>query len=148
MVCIRIHHHHTLESGTTFSDRCKDWGYTRFFKLSDLTEENGFLQNGALVFEVVVTYCEDPVVRRARWDSRKETGMVGLVNQGATCYMNSLLQAMYNITQLRKAVYDMNVDMNAGTTPIVSDQPVEKNVPLALQRVFYGLQLYVVVAVV
>jgi ubiquitin C-terminal hydrolase len=26
------------------------------------------------------------------WDSKKHTGYVGLKNQGATCYMNSLLQ--------------------------------------------------------
>ena len=26
------------------------------------------------------------------WDSKKETGHVGLKNQGATCYINSLLQ--------------------------------------------------------
>ena len=28
------------------------------------------------------------------WDSKKHTGYVGLKNQGATCYMNSLLQVM------------------------------------------------------
>lgn len=36
------------------------------------------------------------------YDSRKETGYVGLKNQGATCYMNSLLQTLYNINQFRK----------------------------------------------
>ena len=28
--------------------------------------------------------------------------MVGLLNQGATCYMNSLLQALYNIPAFRR----------------------------------------------
>lgn len=36
------------------------------------------------------------------YDSRKETGFVGLKNQGATCYMNSLLQTLYNVNQFRK----------------------------------------------
>ena len=36
------------------------------------------------------------------WDSRKYTGYVGLKNQGATCYMNSLLQTLYCTNRLRK----------------------------------------------
>lgn len=36
------------------------------------------------------------------WDSKKYTGYVGLKNQGATCYMNSLLQALFCTNQLRK----------------------------------------------
>ncbi len=36
------------------------------------------------------------------YDSKKETGYVGLKNQGATCYMNSLLQTLYNINLFRK----------------------------------------------
>ena len=36
------------------------------------------------------------------WGSKKHTGYVGLKNQGATCYMNSLLQTLYFTNKLRK----------------------------------------------
>ncbi|CAG8566428.1 7948_t:CDS:10 [Funneliformis caledonium] len=64
------------------------------------------------------------------YDSKKETGYVGLKNQGATCYMNSLLQSLFCTTFFRKAVYQI---------PTEEDEPV-KSVSLALQRVFYQLQ--------
>ena len=35
------------------------------------------------------------------WDSKKHTGYVGLKNQGATCYMNSLLQTLYFTNQVQ-----------------------------------------------
>jgi ubiquitin carboxyl-terminal hydrolase 7 len=43
---------------------------------------------------------------RYAYDSRKETGHVGLKNQGATCYMNSLLQYLYHLPYLRKVTAD------------------------------------------
>ena len=36
------------------------------------------------------------------YDSKKETGYVGLRNQGATCYLNSLLQSLYFTNAFRK----------------------------------------------
>lgn len=36
------------------------------------------------------------------YDSKKETGMVGLRNQGATCYLNSLIQSLYFTNAFRK----------------------------------------------
>jgi uncharacterized UBP type Zn finger protein len=37
--------------------------------------------------------------------------MVGLKNQGATCYMNSLLQSLFHLTALRSAVYAMPTEV-------------------------------------
>lgn len=36
------------------------------------------------------------------YDSKKETGYVGIKNQGATCYLNSLLQSLYFTNNFRK----------------------------------------------
>ena len=64
-------------------------------------------------------------------ESRETTGYVGLQNQGATCYMNSMLQMLFHIPAFRQTVYDM-------PTADVVDQ--EKSIPLQLQCLFYNLQ--------
>ena len=55
--------------------------------------ERGFhnTKDDSVTFEVKVT-ADAP--HGVQWDSKKHTGFVGLRNQGATCYMNSLLQVM------------------------------------------------------
>eukprot|EP01012_Entosiphon_sulcatum_P035236 TRINITY_DN4474_c0_g1_i1.p1 TRINITY_DN4474_c0_g1~~TRINITY_DN4474_c0_g1_i1.p1 ORF type:complete len:1106 (+),score=261.32 TRINITY_DN4474_c0_g1_i1:871-4188(+) len=72
------------------------------------------------------------VSKSANYDSRKETGYVGLVNQGATCYLNSLLQAMFHLSAFRTEVYRIPTEEE-------SDAP-NKRIPLALQRLFYNLE--------
>ncbi|XP_026431120.1 ubiquitin carboxyl-terminal hydrolase 13-like isoform X1 [Papaver somniferum] len=62
----------------------------------------------------------------------EEKRYVGLKNQGATCYMNSLLQTLYHIPYFRKAVYKM---------PTTGNELVAgESIPLALQSLFYKLQ--------
>jgi hypothetical protein len=47
-----------------------------------------------------------------RWDSKKHTGYVGLKNQGATCYMNSLLQTLFFTNKLRTVSATVKVPKN------------------------------------
>jgi ubiquitin carboxyl-terminal hydrolase 7 len=59
-------------------------------------------------------------------DERK-TSLVGLLNQGGTCYLNSLLQCLFHDTQFRNAIYRGN----------------EKTPPItyAMQKLFACMQL-------
>lgn len=114
-----------------FTAEANDWGFTTFISLQDLVnEEKGFCVNDTVIFKVdvnVTMQLED----ESLYDSRKETGFVGLKNQGATCYMNSLLQTLYNINQFRRAVYRL---------PTTEDEEPSQHMPLALQSVFHMLQ--------
>ncbi|XP_066359021.1 ubiquitin C-terminal hydrolase 12-like isoform X2 [Miscanthus floridulus] len=128
----QIHPKYTIRKDTQhqFNARESDWGFTSFMPLSDLYDPSrGYLVNDTVVVEA------DVAVRRMvdywTYDSKKETGFVGLKNQGATCYMNSLLQTLYHTPYFRKAVYHMPTTEN--------DMP-SGSIPLALQSLFYKLQ--------
>ena len=106
-----------------FTIRACDWGFREFVALSELRDAtSGFVVDDKLVISARVRV--EPQVNWWNWDSKKETGHVGLKNQGATCYINSLLQTLAHIPYFRRAVYHMQ------TT--VDDDP-EKSIPLALQ---------------
>lgn len=110
---------------------CKenDWGFSTFLNWNDaMSPEKGYISaDKKMTFEVHV-FADAP--HGVLWDSRKLTGHIGLKNQGATCYMNSLLQTLFFTNKLRKAVYQM---------PTENDDSL-KSVSLALQRVFFELQ--------
>ena len=65
---------------------------------------------------------------------RSQTGHVGLVNQGATCYLNSLIQALFMLPSFRGAVLDWRYDPERHG---VEEQCVARQ----LQKLFAQLQL-------
>eukprot|EP00010_Vexillifera_abyssalis_P002515 CAMPEP_0201551132 /NCGR_PEP_ID=MMETSP0173_2-20130828/7361_1 /ASSEMBLY_ACC=CAM_ASM_000268 /TAXON_ID=218659 /ORGANISM="Vexillifera sp., Strain DIVA3 564/2" /LENGTH=1177 /DNA_ID=CAMNT_0047961315 /DNA_START=842 /DNA_END=4378 /DNA_ORIENTATION=- len=119
------------EEFPTFHANLVDWGFPRLIALDELTDpEKGFLKDGSIKLEAEL------IVKRIWVDkisygfnSRAETGFVGLRNQGATCYLNSLMQGLYHIGAFRRSVHMI---------PTHKDN-VKKSVPLALQRLFYRL---------
>ncbi|KAI3520319.1 hypothetical protein L1887_09662 [Cichorium endivia] len=128
----QVHNKLTVRKDTQhqFNSRESDWGFTSFMPLSELYDPSrGYLLNDKCIVEADVAVRK--VVDYWSHDSKKETGYVGLKNQGATCYMNSLLQTLYHIPYFRKAVYHMPTTEN--------DMP-SGSIPLALQSLFYKLQ--------
>ncbi|KAJ7960362.1 ubiquitin carboxyl-terminal hydrolase 12 [Quillaja saponaria] len=128
----QIHNKYYVRKDTQhqFNARESDWGFTSFMPLGELYDPSrGYLVNDTLIVEAVVLIRR--VVDYWAYDSKKETGYVGLKNQGATCYMNSLLQTLYHIPYFRKAVYHM---------PTTENDLPSGSIPLALQSLFYKLQ--------
>ncbi|PLN77676.1 ubiquitin C-terminal hydrolase [Aspergillus taichungensis] len=117
-----------------------DWGFTRFYELRRLFtmpwEGRGvpLIQNEEANVTAYVRVVKDPtgVLWHSfqNYDSKRETGMVGLKNQGATCYLNSLLQSLYFTNAFRKAVYQIPTESEAS----------KDNSAWTLQRLFYNLQ--------
>ncbi|KAJ7743890.1 hypothetical protein B0H14DRAFT_3607165 [Mycena olivaceomarginata] len=106
-----------------------DWGFTCFSDLGKLLIPQGhnsrpIIEDDAADITAYLRAVDDPTGvlwhNFVNYDSKKETGYVGLKNQGATAYMDSLFAAVYQI-------------------PTENDLPTE-SVALALQRVFYHLQ--------
>ncbi|KAJ7794111.1 hypothetical protein B0H14DRAFT_2924122 [Mycena olivaceomarginata] len=117
-----------------------DWGFTRFSELRKFfhTQEGHSrptIEENSADITVYIRVLEDPTGvlwhNFVNYDSKKETGFVGLKNQGATAYMNCLLQLYFCTHYLRRVVYQI---------PTEEDVPTE-SMALALQRVFYNLQI-------
>ncbi|KAL6614421.1 hypothetical protein ACP70R_036691 [Stipagrostis hirtigluma subsp. patula] len=118
------------EATHQFSARESDWGFTSFMPLVDLYDSSkGYVVNDKCIIEAEVAVRR--IVDFWNYDSKKATGYVGLKNQGATCYMNSLLQTLYHIPYFRKAVYHM---------PTMENDTPSGSIALALQSLFYKLQ--------
>ncbi|KAJ3381551.1 hypothetical protein HDU92_005262 [Lobulomyces angularis] len=124
--------HHRFTSGII------DWGFKTLLQVAQLTQLNehkrSLLEKNRINLVVYLKIIKDETGvlwhNFMDYDSKKETGYVGLRNQGATCYMNSLLQSLYFTNYFRKATFEIPTD---------DDEPT-KNVALAMQRVFYNLQ--------
>ncbi|KAL9238674.1 hypothetical protein vseg_013065 [Gypsophila vaccaria] len=128
----QVHNKYSIRKDTQhqFNARESDWGFTSFMPLSELFDPSrGFLVNDSVIIEAEVAVRK--IVDYWAYDSKKETGFVGLKNQGATCYMNSLLQTLFHIPYFRKAVYHM---------PTTENDLPSASIPLALQSLFYKLQ--------
>lgn len=125
------------ETSHIFRETASDWGFLEFAPFASL-QPMQYADDDMNVVIMVRIRLQDNLNdamfnNPATWDSRKETGFVGFKNQGATCYMNSLLQSLYMVNAFRKAVYNMPL-------PDPGNENSGSELSYALQKVFYELQ--------
>lgn len=133
-----IYTHHSAHH--RFTKEESDWGFTRFLELRKMFNvpwegsAGPMVENDTANITAYIRIVEDETGvlwhNFTNYDSKKETGYVGLKNQGATCYLNSLLQSLYFTNAFRKAIYGI---------PTEEDESMQ-NSAYTLQRLFYQLQ--------
>lgn len=120
------------DTGHVFRDRESDWGFCEFAPFTSLQPGQHSDDNYNVVIKVRIRLDDSEYgTHNLSYDSKKTTGYVGFKNQGATCYMNSLLQTLYMLVAFRKAVYEM---------PLPDLDSSDSDMTYALQKVFYELQ--------
>lgn len=76
--------------------------------------------------------------------SADEEKVNGLVNQGATCYLNSLLQSLFHLSAFRSIIYNIPTKEEAYAAAeamnMEDDTRITISIPYALQRLFCRLQ--------
>lgn len=130
-----------------FNKNETDWGFSSFITSRDLVSQakvnqpHAIVENNKVNITGYVRVIDDSSTgvlwhNFVNYDSKANTGYVGLNNQGATCYLNSLLQSYYTTRVFRDLVCQIPTD-----TLTEKSGSNNKAVPLALQRIFYHLQL-------
>jgi ubiquitin carboxyl-terminal hydrolase 7 len=112
------------EDEKAFGPASRDWGKADCVPHARLAE----LLDGKDTLDVVVRVTAVPEVMAS--NSKERTGMVGLQNQGATCYLNSLIETLFHTYALRRGLYEVDT----------SQDEAGRGVALELQRLFYALQ--------
>ena len=120
------------DSSHNFDHSGNDWGFGQFIPLRDMDDQRTGLVSSSDSVSIHIKVKVRKDASSWNYDSRKETGFVGLKNQGATCYMNSLLQTLFHLPYFRKAVYHM---------PTTEAEEASSSIPLALQSLFYKVQV-------
>jgi len=141
----------------TFSKEGIDRGWHDMVRTQDLTTESGWLgpENSLLIRASVCVRQADGFATGSDYNCRKEVGYIGLMNHGATCYMNGLLQCLFHSGEFRRIVYSIESAQKEGEKDAIKEDEVaiEKSsgsgddgdggtpsLIQALQNVFYRLQ--------
>lgn len=93
----------------SFSADDVDRGWLEFIPQEGLKKGEFLGPSGQLVIRAQI--CPRAVVAGSQHIlGRQDVGYIGIRNQGATCYLNSLVQALYHIGAFRKSVFQLTLE--------------------------------------
>lgn len=137
--------HHSQKTVYRYSKTNRDWGFNHFIDQKNAFGSAIMSKNKVNITAYVIVYDDYTNVlyrNLENYDSKTSTGYIGIENQGATCYLNSLLQSYFFLLNFRDKVYQIPTeDEIKFDLPSYRDYKCQpKSVPLSLQRIFYKLQ--------
>jgi hypothetical protein len=96
-----------------------------FFEVGDFSGPHKLIESGMLESSGAGTLMTK--IKIYDYNSKEETGYVGIFNQGATCYVNSLLQCLFQLVSFRRDIFAIEYEEPGAIVE-------------ALQAIFYNLQ--------
>lgn len=135
--------HKQMNLAVTNSDNCGDDDLLLGASASPITGEfpsSSYESVPALNMNVDVYL---PMRTETKMDTRPVVEIcnyVGLVNQAMTCYLNSLIQALYMTPEFRNALYNWEFERSNTESDIDRAQSEAKSIPFQLQKLFLNLQ--------
>eukprot|EP00756_Hemistasia_phaeocysticola_P009918 Hpha_TRINITY_DN14971_c2_g1::TRINITY_DN14971_c2_g1_i1::g.143901::m.143901/K11838/USP7, UBP15; ubiquitin carboxyl-terminal hydrolase 7 len=145
---------HVSKDTHRFTPKSADWGFQQLVSCERLKDKESGLVLGAgevgpykdgyeksIHLRVTVKDLSDPP------EEATDQQPVGLRNQGATCYLNSVLQMLFHLSCFREATYQLPVQWaqreqriasGEGESPLGED--FKRTLPFALAKLFWSLQ--------
>jgi ubiquitin carboxyl-terminal hydrolase 40 len=66
---------------------------------------------------------------------RNSTQLCGIINQGATCYLNTLIQTLFHTPEFRESLFSLGPE-ELGLMPSTTGSKKLRVIPIELQRLF------------